>query len=269
MLENKKIAVTGATGGIGRELCKKLIKNSASLVLIGRNQAKLKALNYELGNTCEILLADMENLDSIEPLSQSLVKLDIDILVINAGAYKIPRQKTDGFENVFVINFLYPYKLTKKLLGHLNNKNGKIVAVGSIAHTYGKFDQNDIDYSTRKGCAKVYGNSKRVLMAAMYELLKDQKAKLSLCHPGITLTNITSHYPKALFWIMKPIMKVIFISPKKAADCLLAAIEKGEEDNSFSNFAPKYFGIWGKPKLRKIKTINESERKEIFNAVER
>jgi hypothetical protein len=64
-----------------------------------------------------------------------------DFLIHNAGAYSIPRFKTDqGVDNVFQINFLAPYYMTRELLPELQKRNGRVIFVGSIAHNYSKID---------------------------------------------------------------------------------------------------------------------------------
>ena len=93
---------------------------------------------------------------------------------------------------------------------------GRVVVVGSIAHNYSKTDINDIDFSTRPAASKVYGNAKRYLMFSLFELFKNQKTRLAIVHPGITLTNMTSHYPKAINWLVKFAVGLLFPSPKTA-----------------------------------------------------
>ena len=82
---------------------------------------------------------------------ESLKNTVPDFIIFNAGAYSIPRQKcSTGLDNVFQINFASPYYMVKELLPFIGQKCGKIIAVGSIAHNYSKFDATDFDFSTRK-----------------------------------------------------------------------------------------------------------------------
>ena len=139
--------------------------------------------------------------------------------------------------------------------------------VGSIAHNYSKTDDSDIDFATRQKASKVYGNAKRYLMFSLYELFKDEKnVTLSVTHPGITFTNITAHYPKLIFAIIKHPMKVIFMKPRKAALCIV----KGAFGDTALNewIGPRLFNVWGFPKKQVLKTCKADERERIAQNTE-
>ena len=152
-------------------------------------------------------------MDNVKSVTKELENMDIDIFIHNAGAYSIPRKIcSSGYDNVFQINFVSPYYMIRTLLPTLRAKKGMAVAVGSIAHNYSKTDERDIDFRKRSASSKVYGNAKRFLMYSLYELFKNEKeASLSIVHPGITFTNITAHYPKLIFAVIKHPMKIIFM----------------------------------------------------------
>lgn len=267
-LHGKLIAVTGSTGGIGTELCRYLAWLGADLVLLNRSRkksdAQKNALTEEFPN-CRItcLNVDLEELSSVKNVTEVLKTLPIDGFIHNAGAYSIPRKTCEtGFDNVFQINFVSPYYIIRELLPLLSERRGHVVAVGSIAHNYSKTDANDVDFSTRRAASKVYGNAKRYLMYGLAKLFREEtQASLSVTHPGISFTNITAHYPKVIFAIIKYPMKVIFMKPKKAALCVL----KGLFDNTGCNFwiGPQWFDIWGTPKKKTLKTASRKERQEI------
>lgn len=274
-LKGKCVAVTRATGGIGNELCRYLCFLNASLILMDRNTEKSLALIGRLQNEfsdirAEHIKLDLSDIESVKSAVKAINGKKIDIIIHNAGAYCIPRYVCDtGLDNIFQINFASPYYLTKELLPNLKKSNNpKVIVVGSIAHNYSKIDGNDIDFSNKKAASKAYGNAKRFLMFSMYELFKKEKSvSLSVVHPGITFTNITAHYPKLIFAIIKHPMKIIFMKPKLAS----LSIVKGIFD--FSNYhewiGPRFFGIWGRPKKQKLKTCTEAESKKIANIAEK
>ena len=191
--------------------------------------------------------------------SEILIKNCPDVIIHNAGAYSIPRYITDcGFDNVFMINFLSPYYMTKTLLPYLSQKGGRVVAVGSIAHNYSKTNPENIDFRDIKAASKAYGNAKRYLMLSFYRLFENEKGvMLSVTHPGITFTNITAHYPKVIFALIKHPMKIIFMKPKKAALCLLKGVFDKTEFGTW--YGPRVFNVWGLPKLMNLKTATEDE----------
>lgn len=265
-LINKTVAITGASGGLGRALCKKILENGGSLIVIDRNPKKQEDLISELktaypdGKT-EGLLADMEDIESVKALAEALKERPIDFLILNAGAYSIPRHKTAlGLDNVFCINFVSPYYLSRALLPHLESRGGRVIAVGSIAHNYSKSDPLDEDFSTRTRASLVYGNAKRHLMAAFFALA-EQGASVAVTHPGISFTGITAHYPKLIFALIRHPMKLIFMKPKKAALSIYEGLFT--KTNGGEWIGPRLFGVWGKPKKQVLKTIKPEEKKRL------
>ena len=120
-LIGKRVAISGSTGGLGRELCFYLASLGAELILIDRNQEKSKSLAHELRQSFSRLSithirADMSDMESVREAADSLLRINIDYLILNAGAYSIPRCKCDtGYDNVFQINFVSPYSINNVL----------------------------------------------------------------------------------------------------------------------------------------------------------
>ena len=269
-LVGKTVAVSGATGGIGRELCFYLASLGASLVLINRNGERARALGEEIisrypDTDIEFITADMENMQSVRCAADELSEKGIDILFLNAGAYSIPRHKCDtGYDNVFQINFVSPYYLARRLLPSVRERGGRVVAVGSIAHRYSKSDAADVDFSTRKKASLVYGNSKRYLMCAL-PALAEKEGEVVIVHPGVTFTNITAHYPKFIFAIIKNPMKVVFMSVKKATLSILAGAFWHTSGDEW--IGPHLFDVWALPKRKKLK-FSDCEAERIRSAAE-
>lgn len=273
-LHGKTVGITGSTGGLGKELCAYLADCGASLVLLDRNERRSKEHERELKERFENISVervplDLEDLESARNAVCRLIELNVDVMIHNAGAYSIPRHKCkSGYDNVFQINFATPYYMIRELLPHLRKRNGKVVVVGSIAHNYSVIDPDDVDFSTRKASSKVYGNSKRFLMFSLYKLFEDEKeAELSVTHPGIAFTNITAHYPKLIFAIIKYPMKVIFMKPRKAVLSVLKGVFDGTKECEW--IGPSLFDVWGMPKKKVLKTASADERKLIAELAEK
>ena len=264
-LEGKTVAISGATGGIGRELCRHLAGLGASLILLDRNMEKSYALADSLkaqfpALSVSHIQVDMEDIEAVSAAADRLSSLPVDYLILNAGAYSIPRHKcSTGYDNVFQINFVSPYYLTARLLPQLQARGGKVIAVGSIAHRYSKIDECDVDFSTRTKASLVYGNAKRYLMFSLCE--RSDGNSVVMTHPGITFTNITAHYPKLIFALIKHPMKVIFMSPKKASLCILQGIFKSHGENEW--IGPRLFDVWGYPRTKKLHSADNTEIKRI------
>lgn len=272
-LKGKTVAVTGTTGGLGKELCKYLAALGTSLILIDRNATKSEKFRSELLSvypdiSVKLINADLQSICSVKTATEELKKLSPDIFIHNAGAYSIPREITEtGFDNVFQINFISPYYIIKELLPIISRKGGKVVAVGSIAHNYSKADKNDVDFRSRKRASKVYGNAKRYLTFSLEELFKSEDTvKLSITHPGISFTNITAHYPKLIFALIKHPMKIIFMKPKKA--CLSILMGVFDETKNGDWIGPRVFNVWGYPRKKPLKTATPEEKRFIYETAE-
>ncbi len=270
-LVGKTVAISGSTGGLGRELCFHLCAISSSLVLVDRNLMKSQALAEELrakypDAIIRHVTADMTDMATVKNAADELLKIGIDYLILNAGAYSIPRCTCDtGYDNVYQINFISPYYLARRLLPMIKERGGKVIAVGSIAHNYSKIDTADIDFATRKKASLVYGNAKRYLTYSLFDLAEDNS--IAIAHPGITFTGITAHYPKLIFALIKHPMKIIFMHPKKASLSVIYALFNTCNKNEW--VGPKLFDIWGMPKKKPLNTAKQTEAEKIVEIAEK
>ena len=89
----------------------------------------------------------------------------------------------------------------------------------------------------------------------------DENKTISIVHPGITLTNITAHYPKIIFAIIKHPMKLIFMSPQKASLCIVFGLFNECNQNEW--IGPKFFNVWGLPNKKLLKTAHKNETEQI------
>jgi len=272
-LSGKTVAITGSTGGIGRELCRLLLKAGAVLIMLDRSPERSAALRASLkaefpNAALQHVRLSLDDMTSVKAACEALKRLPIDVLIHNAGAYSIPRYTTpEGYDNVFTINAMAPYYITKALLPQLRERGGRVIVVGSIAHRYSKADPADVDFSTRSRASLVYGNAKRHVMFSLYELFREEsQVALSVCHPGITLTNITAHYPKWIFALIKHPMKVIFMSPRKAALSILLGCVQSCGYHEW--IGPWAFDVWGLPKKRTLNSCTADESRRIYQAME-
>ena len=266
-LSGKTVAITGSTGGLGREICSYLASLGANLILLDRNEKRSQdhkdSLIEKYGIEVSLIRLDLEDIRSAKDAADRLITSGVDIFIHNAGAYSIPRHKCEtGYDNVFQINFVSPYYIIRQLMPALREREGRCVVVGSIAHNYSVIDENDIDFSNKEAASKVYGNAKRYLMFSLFELFKnEEKVTLSVTHPGITFTNITSHYPKLIFAVIKYPMKVIFMKPRKAALSVIDGVFGKAEYCEW--FGPRLFDIWGYPNKKPLRTCSFEERSKI------
>ena len=114
-LKGKTVALTGSTGGIGKELVRYLVLLDANIILLDRN--KERSEKYKLEYPCaniECITLDLIDINNVKEVTNTLIKRDIYAIIHNAGAYKIPTYKCQtNYINTFQINFLSPYYMIK------------------------------------------------------------------------------------------------------------------------------------------------------------
>ncbi|NEQ50701.1 MAG: SDR family NAD(P)-dependent oxidoreductase [Leptolyngbya sp. SIO3F4] len=136
----KTILLTGATDGIGLETAKTLVSLGHTVLLHGRNPAKLEAVAKTLstnGGHIESYVADLSRMADVEALAQAVTQKhnNLDVLINNAGIFKTSNPITqDGLDVRFVVNTIAPYLLTQRLIPLISNA-GRIVNLSSAAQS--------------------------------------------------------------------------------------------------------------------------------------
>ncbi|NIA68595.1 SDR family NAD(P)-dependent oxidoreductase [Pelagibius litoralis] len=136
----KTILITGSTDGIGLETARMLVSQGHSLLLHGRNPAKLEDVERELsalagGGQVESYLADLSSLADVSVLAKAVSEKHgtLDVLINNAGVFKAPDPVTPyGLDLRFLVNTFAPYLLTERLLPLLG-KSGRVINLSSAA----------------------------------------------------------------------------------------------------------------------------------------
>ena len=134
-----KALITGASSGIGRDMARCLANRGHDLVLVARDEEKLKRLKDELEETNKIKVETISMDLSVEQNCIDLHKTvkDVDILINNAGFGDCGNfTKTDLNKELSMIktNVVAYHILTKLYLVDMKTKNsGKILNVASIA----------------------------------------------------------------------------------------------------------------------------------------
>ena len=131
----KTVLITGSTDGIGLLTAKKLSADGHTVLLHGRNEAKLIAAAKEIGGEIETYRADLSNMNDVKALAANVCKNHdtLDVLVNNAGVLKTPKPVLEnGLDIRFVVNTFAPYLLTDLLLPIIP-QDGRIVNLSSAA----------------------------------------------------------------------------------------------------------------------------------------
>ena len=185
--KNKKILITGATGGIGMYLVKKFLSLDGNVIATGTNEKKLENLKNEFPNINTIQF-DLSNHSEIESfVDNAFSKLNgIDVLVNNAGITNDNlslRMKNEEWQKVIDINLSSTFYLCKSVIKKmLKNKSGKIVNITSIVGHTGNIGQSN------------YAASKAGMIAMSKSLALEYAKKnifINCVSPGFIKTNMT------------------------------------------------------------------------------
>jgi len=137
-LAGRRILVTGAGKGIGRETVRRLAADGAELVALSRQAEDLRSLASETG--CTTIVVDLANLEeAADAVTQAL---PLDGLVNNAGITSLePVLDTSmaRFSAVLAINTLAPLRLAQVVARDLirRGQGGSIVNLSSTASALG------------------------------------------------------------------------------------------------------------------------------------
>jgi 3-oxoacyl-[acyl-carrier protein] reductase len=148
-LTGKRALVTGASGGIGREIAKALAKAGASVALSGTRIDALEAAAAEVGGNRVILpcnLSDLSAVDKLIPDAEAALG-GLDILVNNAGITKdnlFMRMKNEEFDQVIAVNLTAAFHLMRaSLRGMMKQRFGRIIGISSVVGLVGNPGQGN------------------------------------------------------------------------------------------------------------------------------
>ena len=146
-LKDKKIIVTGASGGIGNSIVEKLNNSGAKILATGTKIEKLEELKSKYKNI-SILKFDISQNDKIEEFIENATKElggSLDCIINNAGLTQdnlAIRMSFDEWKKVIDVNLTSTFLLSKFAIKKmLKNKSGKIVNITSVVGHTGNLGQ--------------------------------------------------------------------------------------------------------------------------------
>ncbi|NNF56123.1 MAG: SDR family oxidoreductase [Acidimicrobiales bacterium] len=212
-LSGQTALVTGANSGLGLVTARVLAEAGAAVVMAGRNEQRLDAAATQLQRSLpaaqfEIQIIDVSSLESVRVAVERLLASHsgIDLLINNAGIMATPRVVTpDGFERQFATNHLGHFALTGQLLPLLEARNGRVVAVSSLAAQKGAIRFDDIQHESRYDNWTVYRQTKLANLMFGREMSRRAAASGSgvtatIAHPGISATNLAKDMSEGGFF---------------------------------------------------------------------
>lgn len=197
ILKDKHIVITGGGSGLGLAMAKKFASEGANVLIVGRNEDKLrKAIGEIKSGGASYLTFDVSNADKAEEfLAQCQQKLNapVDCFVSNAGVSLHENVFTnvslEGFDKQFKTNMRGNYFLCKaflemKLKEDADNANLLVISSETGNQAY------DIPY----GMTKAAVNS---MVKALSRRVYQKGIRVNAIAPGVTLSDMTKEYAEA------------------------------------------------------------------------
>jgi 3-oxoacyl-[acyl-carrier protein] reductase len=141
-LKGKVAIVTGAGGGVGRSIAKRLASEGCKVVLMGRNRDRLAKSAAEAGdkkNTLTVVADITKESEVLSAVEQTLSSFDkVDILVNNAGTINDPvnfhESSDDDWDELIDTNLVGTFRMTKAVIPTMikNKAGGSIVNISSV-----------------------------------------------------------------------------------------------------------------------------------------
>ncbi|MDQ0726467.1 SDR family NAD(P)-dependent oxidoreductase [Microbacterium sp. W4I20] len=199
-LAGRTILITGANAGIGYWCAERLAARGARVLLGCRSAERAQtAVDAILGRVPGAVLRVIPlDLGSLESIAGGAAAIDerLDAVICNAGVKTArPEARTaDGLDLMMGTNFLGHFALVGQVEPLLAD-DGRVVAVGSLAHRFAQLDPARLSAPWRGSALRQYGRSKAALMAFAFEL--DRRwagsARSAVCaHPGYAVDPLTA-----------------------------------------------------------------------------
>jgi 3-oxoacyl-[acyl-carrier protein] reductase len=193
MLNGKVALVTGGSRGIGFSIAEALLKEGASVVITGTDDARLKAARDALGARVSGVRADVRDYGEAEAAVKHTVDQfrGIDILINNAGVGifgPVAEMSLNEWNDVIATNLTGVFHCTRAALPHLRARGGWIINISSLAGTNAFPD------------AAAYCASKAGLNAfseALMQEVRHDGIRVAYVMPGSVRTGFSGREPGA------------------------------------------------------------------------
>jgi NAD(P)-dependent dehydrogenase (short-subunit alcohol dehydrogenase family) len=141
MIKGKVAIVTGAGGGVGKAISKRLSSEGCKVIMLGRDRTKLQKTASEIGNkknTMTVIADITKEAEVLSAIDQTINSFDkIDILVNNAGIINDPmpfhEMSEDQWDDLVKTNLFGMFRMTKAVIPvMIESGGGNIVNISSV-----------------------------------------------------------------------------------------------------------------------------------------
>jgi NAD(P)-dependent dehydrogenase (short-subunit alcohol dehydrogenase family) len=213
-LENKRIAVVGGTGGLGRAIARLAAERGAHVIVVGqtfRDQGVARI---------EFIKADLSRMSEAARIGREL-PADLDVVVLTTGIFAAPKREAtaEGLERDMAVSYLSRLALVRELAPRLRH-SARVFVMG-FPGTGQAGEVEDLNAEKAYDATKVHmttvaGNEALVLDAAK----RFPKLGFYGLNPGLIKTDIRSNFLGAGSFkhrVVESLIGIFMISPEKYA----------------------------------------------------
>jgi short-subunit dehydrogenase len=232
--EPSTILITGATGGIGAALARLYADPQRTLILHGRDGARLAALARDCeARGARVVSTSFDLRDgaaAVAALRQLSGAHVIDLAIVNAGVSSMigRGEEVENFETaraVLAVNLDGALATVAGVLPEMRRRGTGQIALVSSLEAYIGMPVTPV-YSASKAALKVYGE-------ALRGWLKPQGIAVNVVLPGFVRTPMSDRYTAAKPWM---------VSPERAANLIRRGLERNRARTAFPRVLA--WGMW-------------------------
>jgi NAD(P)-dependent dehydrogenase (short-subunit alcohol dehydrogenase family) len=245
-VKDRVCVVTGASGGIGKQVALGLARQGARVVIVSHSKGRAEKTADEIVHTSlnphvDVVVADLSVHDGVRAAAAEIDRRygQIHVLVNNAGLLIGKRRITaDGLESTFALNHLAYFHLTNLLLDKIKaSAPARIINTSSAAHHWGRLDWDNLQGEQRYSQWRAYATSKLLNVLFTVELARRIEGTLvttNAVHPGL----VRSQFGKTA---TAPVRLAI-----RLGYSLAISVEKGAATTLWAATSPSLSGVSGK-----------------------
>lgn len=245
-LDEKVIAITGCSSGIGESLALSLLEKGSTVILLNRKSSHAASFYKKVKNRKVVNIeCDLNSFKSVEAACKVIIDKfpdGIDALYNNAGINNKKVELTeDGYETHIQTNYLSHILLTNRLLSILKKKNGKVINTNSIAYRlpYERYNPLFFEKNSIVDSSNTLYQQSKLAMLLYSQKLKD-KIQVINVQPGICNTSLFDN--SLLPNVIVSLIKLVSTNSDKGKEYLLNALFD-ETADSEKLYGPNLFFI--------------------------